>query len=140
MHEKAILLVLIPFTLVALRDRRHYAAYLPLAVAGHVSLFPLLFTMHEWLLKIGYTMFWLFAMLPAFNGLAPRGNVRRIFLLDRLVGLYIALGALVALYASVHGVLWGGRLEFVPLMLVSVYSACGVVGSWVGLMVVFFTS
>ncbi|KAF7557352.1 hypothetical protein G7046_g6047 [Stylonectria norvegica] len=46
-HEKAILLVLIPFSLIALRDRRHLGAFRPLAVAGHVSLFPLLFTPAE---------------------------------------------------------------------------------------------
>jgi alpha-1,3-glucosyltransferase len=43
-HEKAILLVIIPFSLLALKDRRYLGAFRPLAVAGHVSLFPLLFT------------------------------------------------------------------------------------------------
>lgn len=31
-------------SLIALRDRRHLRAFTPLAVAGHISLFPLLFT------------------------------------------------------------------------------------------------
>jgi alpha-1,3-glucosyltransferase len=70
-HEKAILLVLLPFSLLCVRDRRHFAAYIPLAVAGHVSLFPLLFTPAEWGIKVGYTVMWLVAFMRAFNELAP---------------------------------------------------------------------
>lgn len=71
MHEKAILLVIIPFSLIALNDRRHLGAFRPLAVAGHVSLFPLLFTASEFPVKVAYTIFWLMAFLLAFDRLAP---------------------------------------------------------------------
>jgi len=57
-HEKAILLVLIPFSLMCARDRRFLAAYVPVAVAGHVSLFPLLFGKEEWLIKLLYLIVW----------------------------------------------------------------------------------
>lgn len=70
-HEKAILLVIIPFSLIALKDRRYLGAFRPLAVAGHVSLFPLLFTAHEFPVKIVYTAAWLLAFLTAFDRLAP---------------------------------------------------------------------
>ncbi|KAJ5295668.1 hypothetical protein N7508_010489 [Penicillium antarcticum] len=50
-HEKAILLIIIPFSLIALKDRRYFSAFRPLAVAGHVSLFPLLFTAAEFPLE-----------------------------------------------------------------------------------------
>lgn len=70
-HEKAILLVIIPFSLIALNDRRHLGAFRPLAVAGHVSLFPLLFTASEFPVKVAYTIFWLMAFLLAFDRLAP---------------------------------------------------------------------
>lgn len=69
-HEKAILLVILPASLLCARDRRHYAAYVPLAVAGHVSLFPLLFTPHEWLIKVLYTGTWLVGFLKTFDELA----------------------------------------------------------------------
>ena len=71
MHEKAILLVIIPFSLLALQDRRYLGAFRPLAVAGHVSLFPLLFTAMEFPVKVVYTIFWLVAILLAFDRLAP---------------------------------------------------------------------
>lgn len=70
-HEKAILLVIIPFSLLALKDRRYLGAFRPLAVAGHVSLFPLLFTAMEFPVKVVYTMLWLITFLLAFDQLAP---------------------------------------------------------------------
>jgi hypothetical protein len=70
-HEKAILLVIIPFSLIALHDRRFFGAFRPLAVAGHVSLFPLLFTAAEFPVKTVYTIFWLVLFLLAFDRLAP---------------------------------------------------------------------
>jgi len=54
--------------------------------------------------------------------------------------LYIAVAVpLVAYTALVHGLVFRGRFEFLPLMFMSAYSALGVVGSWVGFLVVFFS-
>lgn len=141
-HEKAILLVIIPFSLIALRDRRYLGAFRPLAVAGHVSLFPLLFTAAEFPIKIVYTILWLVLFLLAFDRLAPASNKPRVFLLDRFSLLYIAVSIPLILYCSLlHGLVWGTeRFEFLPLMFMSSYSAVGVVGSWIGFLVVFFTS
>jgi alpha-1,3-glucosyltransferase len=70
-HEKAILLVIIPFSLLALKDRRYLGAFRPLAVSGHVSLFPLLFTPMEFPIKVTYTIVWLIVVLLVFDWLAP---------------------------------------------------------------------
>ncbi|XP_044717538.1 ALG6, ALG8 glycosyltransferase family domain-containing protein [Hirsutella rhossiliensis] len=140
-HEKAILLVVIPFSLIALRDRRHLSVFRPLALAGHVSLFPLLFTPAEFPVKTVYTIFWLVLFLLAFDRLAPASSKPRVFLLDRFSTLYIAVSIPLIAYTSlVHPVVFRQRYEFLPLMLTSCYAAVGVVGSWVGFMVVYFTS
>lgn len=140
-HEKAILLVIIPFSLIALRDRRHLGAFRPLAVAGHISLFPLIFTGGEYLIKTIYTVFWLVLFLTSFDRLAPASNKARFFLLDRFSTLYIAVSIPLILYTSLlHQVVFGKSYEFLPLMVTSSYTAIGVVGSWVGYMVVYFTS
>jgi alpha-1,3-glucosyltransferase len=132
-HEKAILLVIIPFSLVALKDRSYLASFRPLAVAGHVSLFPLLFTAAEFPIKLAYTVSWLIVFLIAFDRLAPAPTRRRVFLLDRFSVLYIAVSIPLIAYCSlVHGVVFGERYEFLPLMFLSTYSAVGVVCSWVG--------
>lgn len=140
-HEKAILLVIIPFSLIALRDRRHFSAFRPLAVAGHISLFPLLFTPAEFPIKTVYTIFWLVTFLTAFHRLAPASNKPRTFLLDRFSMLYIAVSIPLIAYCSVfHQIIFGKSYEFLPLMFTSSYTAVGVVGSWIGYMVVYFTS
>ncbi|KAL1305599.1 hypothetical protein AAFC00_007202 [Neodothiora populina] len=140
-HEKAILLVLIPFSLVALKDRRYLGAFRPLAVSGHVSLFPLLFTMQEFPIKTIYTVFWLVTFLLVGDRLAPAAARPRVFLLDRFTLLYIVVAIPLIVYCSlVHQIIFGSRFEFLPLMFISSYSAIGVVGSWLGFLHVFFTS
>ena len=140
-HEKAILLVIIPFSLIALQDRRHLSAFRPLAVAGHVSLFPLLFTPAEFPLKTVYTIFWLVLFLMAFDRLALPSSRRRVILADRVSTLYIAVSIPLIVYCSlVHQIIFKKAYEFLPLMFMSSYSAVGVVGSWIGYMAVYFTS
>lgn len=140
-HEKAILLVIIPFSLLALKDRRYLGAFRPLAVAGHVSLFPLLFAAAEFPIKTVYTIFWLVAFLIVFDRLAPASSRQRIFLLDRFTFVYIAIAIPLISYTSLlHQVIFGKNYEFIPLMFTSSYSAVGVVGSWLGFLVVYFTS
>lgn len=140
-HEKAILLVIIPFSLVALKNRRYLGAFRPLAVAGHVSLFPLLFTAAEFPVKTVYTVFWLILFLLVFDRLAPVSSHPRVFLLDRFSLLYIAISVPLILYCSLlHQLVFGPRYGFLPLMFTSSYSAVGVVGSWIGFLVVYFTS
>ena len=139
-HEKAILLVLIPFSLLALKDRRYLGAFRPLAVAGHVSLFPLVFTAQEFPVKTGYTVFWLVLFLMVFDKLAPVPSKPRVFLLDRFSLLYIVVSIPLIIYCSlVHELVLGQKYEFLPLMFTSSYSAVGVVGSWLGFSVVYFT-
>ena len=138
-HEKAILLVIIPFSLLALKDRRYLGAFRPLAVAGHVSIFPLLFTVAEFPVKVVYTIFWLVLFLLVFDRLAPVPARPRVFLLDRFSLLYITISIPLMVYCSiVHEIIFGKRYEFIPLMFISSYSAIGVVGSWIGFSVVYF--
>lgn len=140
-HEKAILLVMVPFSLMALTDRRHLGAFRSLAVAGHVSLFPLLFTPAEFPVKTVYTLFWPALFFPAFDRLAPAPPKARFFLLDRLSTLYMAVSIPLVAYTSLlHHLMFGRSYGFLPLLLTSSYTALGVVGSWVGYMVVYLYS
>lgn len=62
-------------------------------------------------------------------------------MLDRFSLVYIAFSIPLIAYSSlVHELLFGAEYEFLPLMFTSSYSAIGIVGSWVGFLVVFFTS
>lgn len=141
-HEKAVLLIIIPFSLIALKDRRYFSAFRPVAVAGHVSLFPLLFTVAEFPIKTVYTVLWLALFLFAFDRITPVPERPRIFVFDRFSFLYLTVAIPLIVYCSlVHQLIFGwDRYEFLPLMFMSSYSALGVVGSWVGFMVVYFTA
>ncbi|TKY90830.1 hypothetical protein EX895_000828 [Sporisorium graminicola] len=57
-HEKAIMLPLIPYTFLAAVDYAHYRTFVLLSTTGIVSLFPLLFTPEEGPIKIGYSIVW----------------------------------------------------------------------------------
>lgn len=139
-HEKAVLLVIIPFSLLALKDRRYLGAFRPLAVAGHVSLFPLLFTAAEYPVKAVYTVFWLILFLLVFDRLAPVSSHTRVFLLDRFTLLYITISIPLVIYCDLaHKLVFGRKFEFLPLMFISSYSAIGVLGSWIGFSVVYFS-
>jgi alpha-1,3-glucosyltransferase len=140
-HEKAILLVLIPFSLIALKDRSYLASFRPLAVAGHVSLFPLLFTVPEFPIKTVYTLFWMMTFFYAFSRLAPAPPAPRRFLLDRFTLLYTAVSVPLVIYCSiVHNLVFGDRYEFIPLMFISTFASCGVLASWIGLNICYLTN
>jgi alpha-1,3-glucosyltransferase len=71
----------------------------------------------------------------------PRSEKPRVFLFDRFSLLYIAVAIPLIAYCSlVHQMVFGAKYEFLPLMFISSYSAVGVVGSWIGFIVVFFIS
>lgn len=140
-HEKAILLVIIPFSLIALKDRSYLASFRPLAVAGSISLFPLLFTAQEYPIKTAYTIGWLILFLYVFDRLAPAPSRQRVFLLDRFALLYNAISVPLIIYCSlVHQVLFRDKYEFLPLMFTSTYCAVGVITSWIGFMVCYLSS
>ncbi|KAJ5690644.1 Dolichyl pyrophosphate Glc1Man9GlcNAc2 alpha-1-3-glucosyltransferase [Penicillium macrosclerotiorum] len=127
-HEKAVLLIIIPFSLIALKDRRHFSAFRPLAPSSP--------------LKTVYTIFWLIMFLFIFDRIAPVPERPRVFIFDRFALLYITIAIPLIVYSSLlHQVIFGfERLQFLPLMFMSSYSALGVVGSWIGFMVVYFTT
>ena len=128
-------------SLLALKDRRYFSAFRPLAVAGHVSLFPLLFTAPEFPVKTVYTVTWLVVFLLAFDNIVPvaPGAGRR-FLLDRPATVFIVVSIPLMAYSSLlHGLVFKDRYEFVPLMFASSYSAIGVTASWVGFSWLYFT-
>lgn len=128
-HEKAILLVIFPMSFLALHDRRILAAYVPLVVAGYISLFPLIFTSAEELVKDIYTFVWFVMFMMSFNQLVRVADVRRrVFLLDRFNLFYMAgFVPLMLATALVDRVL--PQYEFLRLMAVSVYCSIGIIGS-----------
>ena len=114
-HEKAIMLPLIPYTFLAADDYAHFRTFVLLSTAGIVSLFPLLFTPEEGSIKIGYSLVW---ALLVFGTLQKRvfrpvqSNVG--ILVHRLETMYLwGFVALQAYVSVVHPMVFAGRGEVV---------------------------
>ncbi|KAK9479725.1 glycosyl transferase [Lipomyces japonicus] len=132
-HEKAILLVIIPFSFLALKDRRYLTPFFLLTVSGYISIFPLIFTSSEAAIKYIYTFTWIFAFFNVFGDVAKVRHVRRIFLFDRIAYIYFLGFVPLLLFVSIYEKIPILKdLTFLKLMLISTYCAIGVVASWCG--------
>ncbi|KAK9455715.1 glycosyl transferase [Dipodascopsis uninucleata] len=132
-HEKAILLVIIPFTFLVTSDRRYLTPFHMVSVSGYVSLFPLIFTSAESAIKYLYTIAWIFAFFTVFDDVTKVRTTRRVFLLDRISRIYLLGYIPLLFFVSVYKKFSTFQnLEFLSLMLISIYCALGVVGSWAG--------
>jgi len=125
-HEKAVLIVVLPLTILAVISRREARIFLLTSITGHFSLFPLLYTTQETGSK---------AVLFLFFTAISLSLVRQIYKVDvlrRMDKLYLLLVLPVFLYAE-YGHAWLGlmqRLPFIPLLLYSVYCAVGILYSF----------
>ncbi|KAJ2614550.1 glycosyl transferase [Coemansia sp. RSA 1365] len=135
-HEKAVMLILVPLGLLvaAAPSKRVLRAHTVLSVAGFYSLMPLLFGAQELPIKAAILLIWILCSL-----MLLRADSRSAWeCLTRFEQLYV-LGhiPLFALTELVPGLF--GRMQFVPLALVSVYTALGVGHSWLCLVAAFLT-
>lgn len=139
-HEKAVLIIIFPLSFLVAKDKRLLGPFNLLVSCGYVSLFPLIFTCQEWLVKVTYTLLWYVIYYFNFRKVVqiPTQLVRdSTYVLERVTNLYI-LGLLpVVITVSLMELLEHKfevmkKLEFTRLMIVSVYCAVGVVSSWNG--------
>ncbi|CAF4865571.1 unnamed protein product [Rotaria magnacalcarata] len=135
-HEKAILISIIPLSLLAFDSREHARYFLLLSTFGGFSLFPLIFTGPESLIKIGlfvgYTTF-LFYTLGEIHG--DHGSTFNLPLLNRLETFSIVLLIPLCVYVEcLHTILHIDRiLPFLPLLLISIYCSFFIVYCWIRL-------
>lgn len=139
-HEKAIMLVIVPFSFLVVCDRRLLSSYMLVAAAGYVSLFPLLYEHQDFLLKFLYTTAWCIIYFYAFKktSLLTTSVERRVFFLDRLSTIYIfSLIPLVIGVQFFEVMNWKypsfQKFEFLGLMMYSVYCSLGIISAWIGL-------
>ncbi|ORX52839.1 glycosyltransferase family 57 protein [Hesseltinella vesiculosa] len=131
-HEKAIMIVLVPYSFMAAKSKFHLRVFTILSSAGIVSLFPLLFQIQETPIKVLLTSMWYMTLFP---GLCYCLQTKLRELLSLMECLYIMGLLLVGIFVtSGHHLIFGDQYEFLPLMLTSVYCAVGVVYGWVMLM------
>ncbi|KAI0774376.1 glucosyltransferase [Fomes fomentarius] len=160
-HEKAILLVLVPLSLLAAENNEYFRTFTIASVAGVYSLFPLLFTPAETLVKIVYSVLWaVFVLRPIHRQVYQFPRTIPYVVIDVLERSYLAGFPLLQVFVTVFPLLTERRstgvtsdtagvsehandktsaFEFLPLMLTSVYCAVGLVWSFVRLSVIYLT-
>jgi len=119
-HEKAVLLVVVPLATLAAASRQEASLYLLTATTGHFSLFPLLFQPREVPTKV---LLHLSHSLLA-SHLLPHAA------LSRLEQAYLALQVPVFLYSELLHPLLLPSLPFLPLLLYSLYCALGLTAAY----------
>uniref|UniRef100_A0A8C4HH53 Alpha-1,3-glucosyltransferase n=1 Tax=Dicentrarchus labrax TaxID=13489 RepID=A0A8C4HH53_DICLA len=114
-HEKAVLIAILPLSILAVESREDAGIFLVLTTTGHYSLFPLIFTPAELPIKVV-----LMLLFVIFSG---QGS-----LLRPLESVYLAGLVAVAIACEIVFPLspWQQRLPFLPLLATSVYCSVGV--------------
>ncbi|KAM9788607.1 LOW QUALITY PROTEIN: dolichyl pyrophosphate Glc1Man9GlcNAc2 alpha-1,3-glucosyltransferase [Neosynchiropus ocellatus] len=121
-HEKAVLLAILPLSILAVQTREDAGTFLLLATAGHYSLFPLIFSPAELpikvLLMLSFTVFSFSSLKHLHHG--P--------LLHPLEAVYLMGLVPVAVVSELIYPLspWQQKLPFLPLLVTSVYCSVGV--------------
>ncbi|KAJ6539236.1 glucosyltransferase [Mycena capillaripes] len=168
-HEKAILLVLVPLSLLAAERHAYFRTFILASVAGVFSLFPLIFTPGESIVKVLYSVLWIvFVYVPLTRRVYEFPTSLSYVILDTLEKIYLAGFPLLQLFVTLFPVLVARRqksvavppdtcvstadficpepdshpagvaaMEFLPLMLTSVYCAIGLVWGFCRLMFVY---
>ena len=136
-HEKAIIMVLLPFVPVCIVDPALKATYLRLSLAGTYSLFPLLFEAAEYPTKVCLLISYAYIAKSYLK--KPDSHSKLYTLIDNA---YLLLLFTAELYTTfIFGRLdygWNpmarlNKLEYLPLMSTSVLSALGITLSYIEL-------
>ncbi|KAH7920801.1 glucosyltransferase [Leucogyrophana mollusca] len=160
-HEKAVLLVLVPLSLLATETYAYFKTFVIASVAGIFSLFPLLFTPAESLAEVVYSLLWgAFVIIPLNRQVYEFPRSVPWVILETLENIYLlgfaALQAFVTLFpllvrsrsgstvctpgdvsCSEDAAAGLSALEFLPLLLTSVYCAVGLVWAFIRLSVIY---
>ncbi|KAI0772707.1 glucosyltransferase [Irpex lacteus] len=144
-HEKAILLVLVPLSLLAAENNAYFRTFTLASIAGVFSLFPLLFTPAETFIKITYSLLWAFFVLkPLSKRVYEFPKSLPFVILDMLERWYLYGFALLQAVVILFPILISrssstetSTMEFLPLMLTSVYCAVGLVWAFLRLSVLY---
>mmetsp|Transcript_599 Transcript_599/g.931 ORF Transcript_599/g.931 Transcript_599/m.931 type:complete len:603 (-) Transcript_599:178-1986(-) len=137
-HEKAIMTAILPLTLLSTQSRRHAQLYLRTSALGHFGLLPLLYQPAELGLKTVTYVAFLAASVWALKITAEgtssdgtgKGKSKLTNTWDR-AGL-IALLVVYVFMEIVHPLLLASneKLEFLPLLMTSVFCAVGLMACW----------
>uniref|UniRef100_F1L090 Alpha-1,3-glucosyltransferase n=1 Tax=Ascaris suum TaxID=6253 RepID=F1L090_ASCSU len=118
-HEKAILLVTVPYTILAATDHRFLSSFVVLSTVANISLFPLFFTPFENIIKVSVVFCYHFLSECVTKFVCVEQSSKSARQKCCLIGVLLVQSYCLIL----HKVLFHSRFEYVPLMLTSVSTA-----------------
>ena len=135
-HEKAILMAILPLTFLSLLGNKDDAKiFLILQAVGHYSLFPLLFTGFETVTKLCLILMYSIFAFCSFGHIF-QGNLKNpscfptLPLLNVLESIYIYGLAFLEIFSLIQPFSYLRNFAYLPLMLTSVYCAIGIMWCW----------
>lgn len=140
-HEKAILTMFVPLSMISVFHRRLINCFKPLAIPSFACLFPLMPYFKEYFIRSVYPIIWL-AFLVVQEYMAPLTASPRQWYLDRLFALYL-LGY-IPFFLIPPEIKWNygikifEKYEFLSNMTLAVYCYLGIAASGIGLSYLFF--
>ncbi|CAH0558948.1 unnamed protein product [Brassicogethes aeneus] len=140
-HEKAILMAIIPLSILSIMEARDANIFLILSVVGHFSLFPLLYPGSLLIIKVILLLLHSIYSFHSLYKMYPLTICKySLPLLNHIESMYLLGLNLVFLYENVLHQLLGlsNKLPFLPLMITSVYCSIGIIYCWVKLYINFF--
>jgi len=140
-HEKAIMTAIVPMIFLSVTDKTSARLFLRMSTLGHFGLLPLLYKPTELLLKVFLHTCYLMLSITLLEKIhsIPRRNIggereskcNGLLMIWDKIGLGIMV--LILLYTeSLHFFLLGyDRMEFLPLLITSVFCAVGLFVCWI---------
>lgn len=152
-HEKASLHFVIPLATVAVQNSDNARHYFLLSIVSCYSLFPLLFEAQEYPIKVLLLLLHSLIMWQAFSaqfrkeetgttkkkddrldlqGSSKVAAKKEGFVLGGIEKSYLLGLVVIEIWGQLlHPLLFGDKLPFVPLMLISIYCGIGIMYSWI---------
>ena len=136
-HEKAIMTAIVPMTVLSVKSKENARLFLRLSTVGHFGLLPLLYKSTELGMKVCLNVSYLVWCLYLFQGIFHQSNENNpsrrgeplVTMWDK-IGL-ILMSVLLVFGEIVHRLTQIEKLEFLPLMLVSIFCAVGLLSCWI---------
>ncbi|TKR80581.1 hypothetical protein L596_014636 [Steinernema carpocapsae] len=128
-HEKAILMIAIPLTVLAIKDYRYMSCFMMLSASGYVAILPLFFTPPEDLFKYIFLSTWILLsiVLSTSTLMVPYSLV----LLSCDVFYISGLVAVETYNVFIHKVIFKDSMPFLPLLATSIYCALGILLAYI---------
>ncbi|GFV17593.1 probable dolichyl pyrophosphate Glc1Man9GlcNAc2 alpha-1,3-glucosyltransferase [Trichonephila clavipes] len=128
-HEKAVLLIILPMTISAVFYKEEAQLYVFLSIVGHFSLFPLLHLAGETPLKMFLLLLQVVYMLSSLSQL----HGFKTLMISNEEAIYLCGLVVLQVFYSFSAQILGTekKLPFLPLMLISTYCAIGILYAWI---------